>query len=94
MVPTWVRVFGRVCGWSARRPSRGDVRQSSLGESLAHHLSTVGLDEQRQSVVLELYCRKAGRKRKGRKKKKGHMERGGKGEREGGLEMRVRKVRA
>jgi hypothetical protein len=27
-----------------------------------------GLDEQRQSLVLEFYCRKAGRKRRGRKK--------------------------
>jgi hypothetical protein len=30
-----------------------------------------GLDEQRQSVVLELYCRKAGRKREGRKRERG-----------------------
>ena len=54
------------------------------------------LGEQRQSVVLELYCRKAGRKKKGRKRETshGHMERRGKGGREGGLEMRVRKVRA
>jgi hypothetical protein len=27
-----------------------------------------GLDEQRQSMVLELYCRKAGGKREGRKR--------------------------
>jgi hypothetical protein len=27
-----------------------------------------GLDDQRQSIVLELYCRKAGGKRKGRKR--------------------------
>jgi hypothetical protein len=27
-----------------------------------------GLDEQRQSMVLELYCRKGGRKREGRKR--------------------------
>ena len=57
-----------------------------------------GLDEQRQSMVLELYCRKAGRKREGRKRERnaghGHMERGRKGKREEGLEMRVRKVRA
>ena len=47
-------------------------------------------------MVLDLYCRKAGRKRKGRKKREvdhGHMERGEKGEREGGLEMRVRKLK-
>jgi hypothetical protein len=45
-----------------------------------------GLDEQRQSVVLELYCRKAGRKREGRKRERLAMAtwRGwGKGEREG-----------
>jgi hypothetical protein len=54
-----------------------------------------GLDEQRQSVVLELYCRKAGRKREGRKREicHDHMERRGKGGREGWLAMRVRKVR-
>jgi hypothetical protein len=43
-------------------------------------------------MVLEFYCRKAGRKREGRKKERGGPwppgERG-KGEREGGLEMRV-----
>jgi hypothetical protein len=44
-----------------------------------------GLDEQRWSMVLELYCRKAGRKREGQRKREaghGHMKRGGKGERE------------
>jgi hypothetical protein len=53
------------------------------------------LGEQRQSVVLELYCRKAGRKKKGRKRETshGHMERRGKGGREGGVDMRVRKMR-
>jgi hypothetical protein len=45
-----------------------EVRRSSLGESLFHHSSTAGLDDQRQSTVLELYCRKAGRKRDGRKR--------------------------
>ena len=56
-----------------------EVRCGSLGKSLSHHSSTVGLDEQRQSMVLELYCRKAGRKREGRKREAGHghMERGG-----------------
>jgi hypothetical protein len=36
-------------------------------------------------MVLELYCRKAGRKREGRKREAGHghVERGGKGKREG-----------
>jgi hypothetical protein len=56
----------------------------------------VGLDEQRWSVDLELYCRNAERKREGRKRKAshGHMERRGKGGIEEGLDMRVRKVRA
>jgi hypothetical protein len=45
---------------------------------------------------LELYCRKAGRKRESRKREAGHVhvKREGKGEREGGLEMRVRKERS
>jgi hypothetical protein len=30
-----------------------------------------GLDEQRQSIVLKLYCRKAERKREGRKRERG-----------------------
>jgi hypothetical protein len=40
-----------------------------------------GLDDQRQSMVLELCCRKAARKREGRKREAdhGHVERGGKG---------------
>ena len=57
----------------------------------------MGLDEQRQATVLELYCRKAGKREKverNRKSSHGHMERVAKGEREGGLEKRVRKVRA
>jgi hypothetical protein len=68
-----------------------EVRRSSLGESLSHRLSMVGLDKQKQSMVLELYCRKARRKIEAGH---GHLERGGKGEREGGLEMKIRKVRA
>jgi hypothetical protein len=40
------------------------VRLSSLGKSLSHHSNTAGLDDQRQPVVLELYCRKAGEKEK------------------------------
>jgi hypothetical protein len=62
-----------------------EVRHGSLGESLSRRSSTAGLDEQRQSMVLELYCRKAGRRRKGRKREgeacHGHMEGGGEGER-------------
>ena len=74
-----VRVLGLVCGWSVGRPSGG--RLGLLGESLSHHSSMVGLDEQRQSIVLELYCRKAGGKREGRKEREtghGQEERRGK----------------
>jgi hypothetical protein len=39
-----------------------EVRCGSLGKSPSHRSSTVGLDDQRQSMILELYCRKAGRK--------------------------------
>jgi hypothetical protein len=45
-----------------------EVRHSSLGKSLSHCSSMASLDEQRQSMVLELYCRKAGAKREGRKR--------------------------
>ena len=48
-----------------------EVRQGSLRESLFHCSSMMGLDEQRQFMVLELYCREAGRKREGRKKERG-----------------------
>jgi hypothetical protein len=42
----------------------------------------VGLDEQRYSMVLELYCRKAGGKREGRKRERGErLERKSKRER-------------
>jgi hypothetical protein len=60
------------------------VRWCSYGESLSHRSSKGGLDEQRQSMVLELYCRKAGRRREGRKREAGHghVERAGKGKRE------------
>jgi hypothetical protein len=92
MVHTQVRVLGPVRAWSHRMAFWWEVRRGSLGESLSHHSSTVGLDEQRQSMVLELYCRKAGRKRerkrererereRGREGGHGHMERGGKGKR-------------
>jgi hypothetical protein len=56
-----------------------EVRCGSLGESLSHCSSTASLDEQRQFIVLELYCRKAGRKREGRKRETGHGQK-----REGG----------
>jgi hypothetical protein len=41
----------------------------------------VGLDEQRQYMVLELYCRKAGGRREGRKRERGQpWPRGERGE--------------
>jgi hypothetical protein len=49
-----------------RKAFQWEVRHGSLGESLSHRSSMMCLDEQRQSMVLELYCRKAGRKREGR----------------------------
>jgi hypothetical protein len=57
----------------------------------------VGLGEKRWSMILELYCRKAGRNREGKRKREAshsHVERRGEGRRKGELEMRVRKVRA
>ena len=50
----------------------------------------MGLDEQRQSMVLELYCRKAGGKGKGKRERErlamAKRREGGKGEREERLE--------
>jgi hypothetical protein len=43
----------------------------------------LGLDEQRQSMVLELYCRKAGGKRKGRKRERERETNHGQEERRG-----------
>ena len=68
MTPMQARIFG--LGWSTGWPSGG--RLGSLGESLSHRSSTAGLDDQRQSMVLELYYRKAGRRREGRKREAGH----------------------
>jgi hypothetical protein len=54
-----------------------------------------GLDEHRQFMVLELYCRKTEKKREGKRKRgagHGYMERIGKRGEKGELEMRVRKV--
>ena len=55
-----------------------------------------GLDEQRQAMVLERYCRKAKRKREGRKREasQGDLERVGKVEGEEELEIRIIEVRA
>jgi hypothetical protein len=81
-----------------RKAFQWEVKCGSLGESLSHRLSKTGLDEQRQSMVLEHYCRKAGRKTESRKRERSRPwpcgEGGAEGERAGGLEMRVRKVKA
>ena len=45
-----------------------EIRNGSLQESLSLPPSAVGLDEQRHSMVLELYYRNAG-KREGRKER-------------------------
>ena len=47
-----------------RKAFHREVKSGSLEESLSHHPSTEGLDEQRQSMVLELYYRKAGEREK------------------------------
>ena len=99
MVLLRVRVPPCSSPWLERRKSfHREVRIGSLGESLSHHSSTAGLYEQKQSIVLELYCRKAERKREGRKRERGrlcpHGERGQGKEKEGGLERRVKKVKA
>jgi hypothetical protein len=56
-----------------------EARCGSLGESLSHSSIKSGLEEQRQSMVLELCCRKAGGRGKGRKREAGHshVEKGG-----------------
>ena len=71
MVPTRARILGLVNGWSAGRPSGREARCGSLGESLSHWSSMAGLDEQRQSMVLELYYRKSEGKRESRKRERG-----------------------
>jgi hypothetical protein len=57
-----------------------EVRHGLLEESLSHYSSMSGLDDQRESIVLQLYCRTAGKKREGKKREAGHghMDRGGK----------------
>ena len=68
-----------------RNAFQGEVRHGSLRESLFNLSSMEGLEEQRQSMVLEFYCRNAERKREGTKREIGHdhMERRGKRGREG-----------
>jgi hypothetical protein len=83
--------------WLEHRKIWHEVRRGSLGENLLHRSSTVGLDEQSQSMVLEFYCRKTERKRAGKRNREachGHMERRGEGRGKGEQEMRGRKVRA
>jgi hypothetical protein len=66
------RVFGLVHGWSTGRLSGGRLDEALSGKAyLFHHSSMTGLDEQRQSMVLELYCRKAETKREGKKRERG-----------------------
>jgi hypothetical protein len=69
-VPTPARVSTADLDWGTGRPSIG-----RLGESLSYPPSVVGLDERRLSMVLELYCRKAERKREGRKERQREIER-------------------
>jgi hypothetical protein len=47
----------------------------SLEESLPHHPSAVGLDEQKQSMVLELCCRKAGKRERRERERERERER-------------------
>ena len=58
------------------------VGERAEGERFPHRREcAAGLDVQRQSIVLELYCRKAGGKREGRKEREtghGQEERRGK----------------
>jgi hypothetical protein len=60
-----------------------EIRHGSLGESPFHHPCIAGLDEQRVSIVLKLYCRKAGGKRDGERERPAMAKRRerGKGER-------------
>ena len=76
------RVLDPVRWLEHRKAFQWEIKCSSLGESLSHCSSTKDLDEQRQSIVLELYCRKARRKRKGKRRREaghGHVERRGDG---------------
>jgi hypothetical protein len=79
-----------------RKAFQLEVKQGYLEESLSYFLSMEGLDEQRQSIVLELYCRKAEREKVERERERLAMVmwRGGHRKRVVQLEMRVRKVRA
>jgi hypothetical protein len=79
--------LGPVNDWST---GGREVRCSHLGENLSHHSSTSSLNEQRQFIVLELYCRMAGGKREGSKGETSHgqVERREKEKKEGRLESK------
>jgi hypothetical protein len=85
-------------GLECRKTFRREGRPRSLGETLSHLIfqsrHKAGLDDQRQSMVLELYCGKQGEREKGERGGGAWPWREGGEEREGGLEQRVRKVRA
>ena len=79
VVPTRVRVWLAQAASSVgslglgpwlecRKVSHWEVRQGSLGEGLFHYFGTAGLDEQRPSTVLELYCRTAEGQREGKRR--------------------------
>jgi hypothetical protein len=55
--------------WSGPWLERRKASHLSLGENLSHFSSMVGLDDQRQSVVLVLYCRKAGKREEAKRKR-------------------------
>ena len=62
------------------KPGREGSEKEVLKQA---RVNTVGLDEQRQSMILELYYRKAGGKREGKRGRGGQPgPRGGKGEKE------------
>jgi hypothetical protein len=65
-----------------RKVFRWEVRCGLLEGNNSHHSSMVGLDEQRESMVLEFYCRKTGAKREGRERSAMATWRGGGRERE------------
>jgi hypothetical protein len=86
-----VRVLSPVRGWSTGRPSDERLEGGSLEESYPIFQAWRALMN-RQSMVLKLYCRKAGGKRKGRNRERetghGQEERRGKGKREKELESK------
>jgi hypothetical protein len=82
-----VRVLSPVRGWSTGRPSDERLEGGSLEESYPIFQAWRALMN-RQSMVLKLYCRKAGGKRKGKRRERPAMTK----RREGGRE-RVKRDR-